>query len=509
MGRMKRSLALLSATLVAAATSNCSCDPVIPPSGEICGSGTVDAAPFALDATRSRFIIVVDRNEGGACGVFHSHVVNAGAVLGEFSVVAADPGASTMKITVAAAALDPDDPELRLEFLPEGKNFALSDGDRSSIRGSVLEEVKGGEFPTLVFTVAGMTTTDGDGEATLTSEIAGGTSDVPTSYTVSKEGDAHLISGTATLDGAPFGIPRNALGICVNPIMAIHYELALVPGEVECEGLGNAPVYAPTLFPDDACAEDVSYNEVRDVAVRRCAGCHAEELRLGATVPLVEFDDWRTDSIRNQGRPLYETAFDFVHLDPAEGLSMPPQPTEGDILATDLTPDEVAIFDAWVEGGARNTKCADDPGVSDIGPRIAPETTCSDEFNQGDGVDDDADGFGDNSARNFFEFNCAYCHVDATNFYAGIPQVAQLDGDNAVIPDPITGNGLIDFDLGASAMFHPYYIDDTGQRASFWQASLARVADFSMPPVGAGFEGDLSFDAFETWVNNGSPPPCP
>lgn len=498
---MMRSLAGLTAILVVTSLSDCTCEPPAVAGGEVCGSGTVDGAPFALDPARSRFIIVVSRLKGdGPCGVFHSHVVNAKAVLGAFSVTAADPAATTMSISVGAASLDPDDPDLRLEFLPDGANFALSDGDRSSIRGSVAEEVKAGEFPTMVFTVAGLTAVAGDGTATMTAAIAGASAEVPTTYEVSKVGDAHIIKGTAALDGTPFGMPRNALGFCIEPVMQVHYELALVPGAVECAGLDNGPGYTPKLFPDDACAEDVSYNEVRDVAVRRCAGCHAETLRLGATVPLVEWDDWRTDTIRNPERPLYETALDFIHLDPAEGLSMPPQPPDGEILTTDLSDDEIALVEAWVAGGARNEKCAGDPGPSNIGPRITA-AACSDEFTVGDGVD--------GSARNFFEFNCAYCHLDTAGVYAGIPQIAQLDGAVPVI-DPASDSGaaLIDFDLAASAVFHPFYIDDQGGRVSFWQASLARVADLSMPPQSGGFEGDSNFAAFEAWVNNGSPPPC-
>ena len=496
---MSRRIPVALAALLIAGLSNCDCAPPPLPAGEICGAGTVDGAPFALDPLRSRFIITVPRNnDNAACGVFHSHVVNATQVLGEFSTVSATPADSTMKITIGAAGLDPDAPELRKEFLPADENFPLSDGDRRSIRGSVAEEVKSNDFGTLVFTVSGISSTTGTGEATMTSEIAGLSSEVTMAYAVSKDGTAHLIKGTATLIGTPHGIPRNALGFCINTQMKVNFELALVPGAVTCGGIDDAPRFVPTLFVDDECAADVSYNEVREVAVRRCAGCHAEALRLGATMPLVEFNDWRTDSIRAQGRPLYATALEYIHLDPAEGLSMPPQPVGGELLTTDLTAAEIAIFDNWVEGGARNVKCADDPGPSNIGARIAP-AACSDEFAVGDDT---------GSAQSFFNNNCAYCHTDATGFYQGIPQVAQLDGAGAVIVDPDTLGGAIDFDIGSSAVFHPFYVDDEGERASFWQTSLARIEDLSMPPASGGFAGDLDFAAFTAWVANGSPPPC-
>jgi hypothetical protein len=505
---MNRYIAVAAAVLLAG-ISDCTCQAPPVPGGEICGAGTIDGVSHVLDPARSRFVIVVSRLSGdGPCGVFHSHVINAKAVLGEFSVVATDPAASTMKVSVSAAGLDPDDPDLRLELLPEGANFPLSQSDRQSIRGSVAEEVKADEFPTLVFTASGITSTTGAGTATMTADIAGATSEIETTYTVTKDGGAQIITGTATLIGTPHGMPRAALGFCIEPAMQIHFELAMVPGAVQCAGLVEGPAFQPTLFPDDACAEEVSYNEVRDVAVRRCAGCHASTLRLGATVPLVDLDHWRTDSIRNQGVPLYLTAQEFIHLDPADGLSMPPQPPDGEILTTDLTAGEIAIFDAWVADGARNVKCAADPGPTSLGPRIAPETTCSDEFNIGD----EADG----SAKNFIEFNCAYCHLDRTGTYVGIPQLSDVDDTGVPLIDPESGGeyALIDFDIGASSLFHPFYVDDQGERVSFWQGSLARIADLSMPPaVGIEgeppFEGDPAFAAFVAWVNNGSPPPCP
>lgn len=503
--RMTRSLGLLALATVVAAFGACNCDPIEVPAGDICGSGTVDGTAYALDAEKSRFVIAVKRPNGaGACGVFHSHIVDATQVESSFTVAAANATSSALTVRVAAAGLVPDDPDLRAELLPEGENFPLSDGDRRSITGSVAEEVNpGGDFPILTFTVSGVSSTAGEGTATLTSDIAGASSDVETSYTITKEGANNIIKGTATLIGTPHGIPRNALGFCIDTNMLVTYELHLVPGAVTCDPLGDGTPFVEEFFEDPACAEDVGFNEAAAVATRRCAGCHSEVPKLGATVPLVVWEDWRVDTIRNPDRPLYESAFEFVHLDPAEGLSMPPQPPGAEILSTDLTDDELALFDAWVDGGARNAACAADPDPFSVGPAIAENPDCSDEYTAGNPGE---------TAFDFFNNSCAYCHLDNSpeQFYAGIPQIAQLDDGGAPITDDVSGLAAIDFTKAAAAVTHPFYVNDDEARVTFWVASLARIADQSMVPGGMGdVSADPSFQAFEAWVNNGHPAPCP
>ena len=108
------------------------------------------------------------RNDGGACSVFHSHAVNAKVALGEFDIKTADPGASTFRLEVSAAGLDPDDPALRRELLGDGEEGnPISEGDRNSIRGSVAEEVVANENSTLTFVISGLTSTEGAGTATM------------------------------------------------------------------------------------------------------------------------------------------------------------------------------------------------------------------------------------------------------------------------------------------------------------------------------------------------------
>lgn len=498
-------LSLVAAVLAAATFGACNCNPITPPAGDVCGTGTVDGAPYAVDPAGTRALLVVSRKDGAGCGVFHSHVVKATVGTIEYALNSADLGASTVKVTLLAAGLDVDDPQLRAELLPEGENQPLSDGDRQSIRGSVAEEVLAHEHPTLVFTLSKLSAADGAGTATMKAELAGATSDVGLDYTVTKEGTTYKVTGTASLDGAPYGIPRNSLGFCVEQVMQVRFDIVLVPAAqpVVCEGAEPPPAYEPQFFDDTECADAVGYNEVRDVAVRRCAGCHAAELRLGATVPLIEWEDWRSDSLRNPGRPLYQTAHDYVHLAPDQGLSMPPvDPVEP--LATALTAEEIAVFDAWVEGGARNAACANDPGPTTFAERDFTAKQCDDVLHY---TSPDAEG---NTAKSFFDNNCSYCHQDGTGRYVQVPQVSLLDDNGDFVIDDETGGPAVDHVAAAAGVLHPYYLGAGSAPLSFWEASVLRVEDLSMTP-NAGFDmtQDPSFLQFKAWVEAGAAPaPC-
>jgi hypothetical protein len=496
----------LAASLIAIGFSACTCVDDPPPAGDVCGTGTIDGRPHAIDPAGTRAVLVVHRNDGAGCGVFHSHVVNAKIATLEYAIDNGALAASTVKITMVAAGLDPDDPALRKELLPEGENQPLSDGDRASIRGSVAEEVLANEHPELVFNLSGFSAGTGAGTAKMSATLAGATSEIDVAYTVTKNGETFVVSGTATLDGEPYGIPRNSLGFCVSPIMDVHFDVTLVPvgAPVECQGAEPPPPYEPTFFDDAECATDVGYNEVRDVAVRRCAGCHAQELRLGATVPLVEWADWRSDSIRNQGRPLYETAHAYVLLDPADGLSMPPvDPNEA--LASPLTPEELALFERWVAGGARDAACANDPGKTTFADADFVPRACDDTIHYA------APGPDGLSAKDFFDNTCAYCHVDAFEVYTQqVPQVALLDGNGDIVIDEDTGNAAVDHILGSGGVLHPFYLGAGEAPLSFWEASVLRVEDLSMPPA-PFFDPaeDPAFAQFKAWVEAGAPAaPC-
>ncbi|HEY4221372.1 MAG TPA: hypothetical protein VGO62_08510 [Myxococcota bacterium] len=518
-----RALALpfAAASLVA----SCQCGaPVPPPAGILCGSGTVDNAPFAIDPAQTRLIIVARRNDGAGCGVFHNHVVNATIAALEYNIDSSDPGKSTVKVTVRADGLVPDTDALRDEFLtnasPPLDGPHLSASDQASIRGSVAAEVEADTHPTLVFTISNISSVSGAGTAKMKADLAGASSTVDVNYNIKKDGTTFTIKdGTATLEGAPYGIPRNSLGFCVNPTMAVHFDLVLTQADATpvCD-IGTGQAYKAKDFGDTSCAPNVSFNEVREVAVRRCAGCHAAELRLGATVPLTKWEDFQTDSLRAQGKPLYQTASDYIHLDPTTGgLSMPPQ-TDG--LATPLTSDEIALFDAWVTDGARNAKCADDVDAT-VFPRIAHKQC--DAFHS-NAVDANPSA-GGNTPSTFFNGNCGYCHADATTppTYPGVPQISA----QPVAVDNDSGNAVIDHAIAQGPVHHAFYQGDDGDLLSFWEASVQRYLDNSMLPGGELFDTtvcasdadcagsscyvptsqcvDPGFIAFSDWVANGYP----
>jgi hypothetical protein len=517
MTRLRLTVPLTAAALVVASCADCDGpDPELP-AGNLCGTGQIAGSDYAVDADNSRVVLSVFKEDAFGCGALHSHVVNATIVGFEYDLD--DAAAGEVKITVPAKGLDPDDPDLREELLPEGENQALSDGDRQSIRGSVAEEVKAGEFADLVFTLKGLSAIDGEGTATLVSDIAGATSEVPVAYAATKDGDVIVVEGTATIAGGPHGIPRNALGFCVNPDMDLTFKVTLTPGAQACAVGGEAPVvFTPTVFPDEECG-NVGYNVVyNNVVGPRCMGCHggtfpgnAELLRGGATEPLITWDDFRTDSVRNQGRPLYETAHEYANLVPGGGsLSMPPVEffesnplveeffyAEAGDIPEGIT-SELALFNAWATTDqGRNARCE-----TDVEKKVftaAPVGDCTTALKYSD-ANDAFDGL---SASDFMG-NCLYCHAE--NDPSRAPSASTI-----ATYDPDSGAYAMNFAAGDLPVTHPFYVTADGAPLNFWETSVQRVKDNSMPVLGIdavphGFDEDPSFLAFEAWVNAGA---CP
>ncbi len=520
---MNRRVSLFSLAAVAAAAALGACDCGAPPdglpAGNICGTGAVDGVDYAVAEKGNEVVITVHKNDAFGCGALHSHVVLATQIGFEYDLDSA--GAGQVKITVPAVGLDPDDKDLRLKYLPDGENQELSDGDRSSIRGSVAEEVKAEEFADLVFVLKDLSTIDGTGTAKLVSTIAGADSTVDVGYNARKDGDDVTISGTATIDGAPHGIPRNALGFCVDPIMELTFKVVLTPGTQACDIGGAEPVvFTETEFPDDACG-DVGFNVVyNNVIGPRCMGCHggtlpsdATKLRGGATVPLAEWLDFRVDSLRNQGRPLYETADGYVSHPETGGISMPPQPgadSDGTPIATQLQPElidragvpddiisELDLWSAWIAAGARDVQCENDVEKK-VFDHAAPAADC-------DAVDaihfdtpgDPADEF--TSPRGFVEGNCLYCHSNGNELQApSAPPVGNFDAD--------LGADIADFAAGNVAVTMPFYVAADGSPLTFWEAAVPRVDDGSMFPDSTvlGFDGDVGYEQYKAWIAGGA-----
>lgn len=519
---------LSSSFVVAAALSTlmngCSCGgEQTPAGGEVCGAGTVDGTDYKVDS--GELVMVVNKADGFGCGALHSHVVLARQATFAWDLDASAAG--EVKIVVAASGLDPDDAALRKKYLPDGLNQELSASDRESIRGSVLEEVKGAEFSTLTFVLKDLSTIDGAGTARLVATIAGADSEVDVAYTAQKDGDVVNLTGTAVIPGGPHGIPRNALGFCVDPNMGLQFTIAMSPGTQTCDGtVEEVPTFVPTVFPDAECG-DVGFNVVYNSVVGpRCAGCHGGTLpndaslyRGGATVPLFAWDHFRVDSVRNKGAPLYITAHEYVGLDPfdTEVLSMPPsafgeatplQPLVEPLTIAGITyTTEKDLFDAWVTiGQGRDQQCADDVekqtfGLQD-GQRVEPGAACGGLTY--DTIQPEHEG---KSAKDFFESRCMYCHAkDDPGQAFSAPAVGTLVNADA-------RTYTTDFAAGELEVTHPFYVDSDGTPLSFWEASIHRAEDGSMYP-GAGvfddgtgrithsFEGP-DFEAFKAWVSVG------
>ncbi len=508
---------LLSALATGCADCGPGDDPPPVTGGQLCGQGQVDGADYLVDATKTELVLAISRVDAFGCGALHSHIVLAKSAVFTYDLDSAAVG--TVKIVVPTADLEPDNKDLRLKYLPDGENQELSQDDIDSIRGSVAEEVKAQEFATMTFTLKDLSTLDGAGTATLVSEIAGETSEAPVTYTATKEGANVVVAGSAVIDGGPHGIPRNALGFCVEKDMALNFAVALAPGAAVCdEDVAPPVVFEEQFFADEACGT-VGYNVVyNNVVGPRCMGCHGgtfpgnpDLLRGGATVPLVEWEDFRVDSVRNVGTAMYLKAHDYVNLDPAEGLSMPPPdatPLQGALFylaagdeagvpATVTTEQE--LFNAWVEDGlGRNTQCDNDVEKKTFGDKVAPAADC----NVAGAVhydtrQDPADET--TTAQYFFENNCMYCHAsgDPTLQAPSAPVVGTLDTQ--------TGLYTTDFAAGDLDVTHPFYVADNGAPLSFWQASIHRAEDGSMPTgsTPGTYDGDLSFAAYQAWVAAG------
>lgn len=510
---MKSRSLFLAAAAVVTATSCADCGPVVEglPPGNLCGVGQVDGVDYALAADGNEVVITVAKEDAFGCGALHSHVVLATVVAFEYDLKGDATG--EVKITVPAAGLDPDDKDLRLKYLPDGENQELSDGDRQSIRGSVSEEVKASEFKDLIFTLKDLSTLDGDGTATLVSDIAGATSEVAVAYNAKKDGDDVTVSGTATIAGGPHGIPRNALGFCVSPDMDLSFTLTLTPGTQECKVGGDVvPPFEETFFDDTECG-DVGYNVVyNNVVGPRCMGCHGGILadgsgnfRGGATVAFGDWRSFRVDSLRNPGAPLFQKAHEYVNLpsDDPEVLAMPPSASGESTALQDALLDatgagafttERELFNAWVAAGGRDAQCADDVEQT-VFTRTEPgdclaATAITYEAAQADHADA--------SAKDFFEGNCMYCH--ATGHPDAAPSAPPV-GTYDAVTDTFTTN----FVAGAAVATHPFYVTAAAAPLSFWEASVHRTNDGSMPTGSAigGYEGDDGFEAFKAWVAAG------
>jgi hypothetical protein len=433
------------------------------------GDGTIivdgEAQSYTLDVDASKLLIVIEKNVTVGCpSFFHSHVFEAGAIALSFDIDESDPAASTLTATVPARALIADDPANRALF-DLTKDEDVPEAFRGDIKSSGLSELDAVTHPNLVFKVLSLDAIEAGGEGELPNtaqievEIAGEKSTIPMQFRYVKDGTTRTLIGEGILDGTPHGMPRKT-ECYKSSSLPLHLTLVLVPG-TEQTVVDAGPDIDPNrqVFPYEGdCVDKIAFNTVRDVAVRACAGCHAKpELRYGATVPLVDYADFRTDSFHNPGVPLFETM--RAYLNATDGtLQMPP------LDQTPLTVDEKNLLLEWIDQGG--PECND--GVS--------ATTFTPVNNVACGTPNYID-----DVKPVFVNNCSFCHSDT--------QTAL----------PVIG---FDFAPGAADVAHSYYLPLT-----IFEASLLRIEDGSMPPYGGVTPADAAL--VRTWVEAGYPEgPC-
>jgi hypothetical protein len=147
-----------------------------------------------------------------------------------------------------------------------------------------------------------------------------------------------------------------------------------------------------------------------------------------------------------------------------------------------------------VDNAGRNRKCANDPGATTF-TRIEKRACADANANEVHFTQTDIDG---NSAELFFQNNCAYCHSQGNP--AGTPVAPKV-----ATYDEGLGFDVIDLAAGDRNAGHPYYADLDGSPLSFWQMSVLRALDGSMPPYGGVDPADPAFDMFRRWVESGYP----
>lgn len=460
-----RALSLAALTLpFAACTTGTGDDGGTPVTG---GDGTIvvdgEEKGYTIDAANSKLLIVIEKKTSIGCpSFFHSHVFEAGAIGLSFDIDESDPASSTLTATVPARALIADAPENRALFELTADE-ELPEQFRGDIKTSGLSELDANTHPTLTFKVlsvdalAAGTGDDLPNTAQLEVEIAGQKSTIPMQFRYVSDGDTRTIVGEGILDGTPHGMPRKTE--CYrHDNLPLHLTLTLVPGdEPTVVDAGPIEVYEPTVFPYEGdCVDKIAFNEVRDVAVRACAGCHAKpEVNFGATSPLVDYADFRTDTLHNPGAPLFETMRAYLNAQDGKP-QMPP------LDQTPLTVDEKALLLEWIDQGG--PECNE--GVAPTTFTPVAEAPC--------GTPSYAD------VKPLFENNCVFCHTD--------------DGG----PLPAIGFDYVDGTVQAG---HPYY-----RPLTLFEASLERIIDGSMPPYGIGA---TDFSLLTDWIALGYPEaPC-
>lgn len=496
------------------------------------GCGTVSVGgtegAYALDTEASSLLMLLPKNNSGAgCTLFHNHTIRARSVTYTYALNKDTPANSTLTATVFVAGLDNDDPGDFDEFPETSGGEVPPQRDRGTIRVNMMEEVDVQNHAEMTFTATNLSTLEGTGTANLEVGIKGRTSMSTLNATAVWEAGVLTITGTATLNGRAHDVPRASEGLnrCIKSDMPLKLKLVFRPVPsctVDQEAPDAGARYQPTFIPPTGdCAATTGFHTVdpalglspQDVFLFRCGGCHTDPALRFSKVPLVTFENLRTDTAAHMGVPRAQVAVDFSNpnRDPmADGLAMPP-PADGII-----NPDEWNLIKKWLDEGGHRTHCdgatpAPVPAPRTLAPiaraNCAPPGTpsyqdvairCFFGAQFGDGGFDPACDF-----NNFNNAQCSGCHAQESNLLV-----------------------LTSYQGGLRPTDHAFYKTTVGVLTDGgtlypgvpgWQAALLRVVDpatRSMPLGGLAEDSNEPIqdrlDLIEQWVNAGFPEaPCP
>jgi len=163
------------------------------------------AAEYLIRPQRSALVVLVFKT-GFASGLAHDHIVRATLFSGSIRGDPGNPAAAVANVTVAAAALAADEPEMRTQH---GMAAALSDSDRRSIQSTMLGETQlhVAAYPDITFRSVAVEPR-GSGDLLVTGDFTlhGTTRRIRVPVSVQLSGDTLRATGAFDVNQSDFGI---------------------------------------------------------------------------------------------------------------------------------------------------------------------------------------------------------------------------------------------------------------------------------------------------------------
>jgi hypothetical protein len=198
------------------------------PSFDYAGAGSPGLTVYGLDATDTRFDVVV-RRAGPLARLGHDHVVSAREPEG-FLLWGDDIEGARADLRIALDLLEVDDADARQRYrLDTSPNST----DIAATRRNMLEKVLGApEWPFLTVAVTGFQRDGGAFSARAEITVRGQTSSQRLPFTVARTGAGVLITSAFTVQQTQLGLePYQALGgaLQVADALEVYLELAATP----------------------------------------------------------------------------------------------------------------------------------------------------------------------------------------------------------------------------------------------------------------------------------------